>query len=84
MPTMSPLTITDAERAELQRRVRAHTTPQRAAKRVRIVLLTAEGVPNRQIAPIVGLNEHTVAPPLRDRTPGRPPGPQVAGPPPGL
>jgi hypothetical protein len=31
MPTIPPLTITDAERAELQRRVRAHTTPQRAA-----------------------------------------------------
>ena len=61
MPTVPPLAITDAERAELQRRVRAHTTPQRAAKRARIVLLAAEGVPNRQIAPIVGMNQHTVA-----------------------
>jgi transposase len=61
MPTIPPLTITDEERVELQRRVRAHTTPQRAAKRARIVLLAAEGVPNRQIAPIVGMNEHTVA-----------------------
>jgi hypothetical protein len=50
MPTVPPLAITDAERAELQRRVRAHTTPQRAAKRARIVLLAADGVPNRQIA----------------------------------
>jgi transposase len=48
-------------RGELQRRVRAHTTPQRAAKRARIVLLAADGLPNRQIAPIVGMNEHTVA-----------------------
>jgi len=53
MPTVPPLTITDEERAELQRRVRAHTTPQRAAKRARIVLLAADGVPNRQIAPMV-------------------------------
>jgi transposase len=41
--------------------VRAHTTPQRAAKRARIVLLAADGVPNRQIAPMVGMSEHTVA-----------------------
>jgi transposase len=61
VPTVPPLTITDAERAELQRRVRAHTTPQRAARRARIVLLAADGLPNRQIAPIVGMNQHTVA-----------------------
>ena len=50
MPTVPPLSITEEERAELQRRVRAHTTPQRAAKRARVVLLAAE-VPNRPIAP---------------------------------
>jgi transposase len=61
VPTVPLLAITDEERVELQRRVRAHTTPQRAAKRARIVLLAADGVPNRQIAPIVGMNEHTVA-----------------------
>jgi transposase len=61
VPTIPPLAITDAERAELQRRVRAHTTPQRAAKRARIVLLAADGLPNRQIAPMVGMNQHTVA-----------------------
>ena len=32
MPTIPPLVITDEERAELQRRVRAHTTPQWVAK----------------------------------------------------
>src|SRR6266581_6360090 len=61
MPTIPPLVISEEERAELQRRVRAHTTPQRAAKRARIVLLAADGVPNRQIAPMVGMNQHTVA-----------------------
>jgi transposase len=61
MPTIPPLVITDAERAELHRRVRAHTTPQRAAKRARIALLAADGMPNRQIAALVGMNQHTVA-----------------------
>src|SRR5919108_133301 len=61
VPTVPPLTITDEERAGLHRGVRAHTPPQRAAKRARIVLLAADGIPNRQIAPIVGMNEHTVA-----------------------
>jgi transposase len=61
MATIPPLSITDAERVELQRRVRAHTTPQRAAKRARIALLAADGLPNRQIAPLVGMNQHTVA-----------------------
>jgi len=60
MPTIPPLAITEAERGELQRRVRAHTTPQRAAKRAQIALLAADGLPNRQIAPMVGMNEHTV------------------------
>src|SRR4029453_10167587 len=61
MPTIPPLVITDEERAELQRRVRAHTMPQRTAKRARIVLLAADGLPNRQIAPMVAMNQHTVA-----------------------
>jgi transposase len=61
VPTLPPLSITEEERAELQRRVRAHTTPQRAAKRARVVLLAAEGVPNRQIATLVGMNQHTVS-----------------------
>jgi transposase len=85
MPTVPPLAITDAERAELQRLVRAHTTPQRAAKRARIVLLAADGIPNRQIAAQMGMHEHTVAQwrhrfeaerlaGLQDRKrPGRPP-----------
>src|SRR5512132_2603382 len=61
VPTLPPLTITEEERAELGRRVRAHTTPQRAAKRARVVLLAAEGVPNRQIGPLLSMNQHTVS-----------------------
>jgi transposase len=53
--------ISDAERAELERRVRAHTTPQRAVKRARVVLLAAEGVPNRRIAAEVGMAEQYVS-----------------------
>ena len=59
MPAVPPLVITDAERAELQRRVRAHTTRQRAVKRARIVLLAAEGVPNRQIAETLFISPKT-------------------------
>jgi hypothetical protein len=51
MATIPPLSITDGERAELQRRVRAHTTPQRAAKRARVVLLAAEGSPTARSPP---------------------------------
>jgi transposase len=60
MWTLAPLQISDDERAELERRVRAHTTSQRMARRCRIVLLAADGVPNRRIGPEVGMNEHQV------------------------
>jgi transposase len=61
MWSLAALTITDDERVELERRVRAHTTPQRMLRRCRLVLLAAEGVPNRRIAPEVGINENQVA-----------------------
>jgi DNA-binding CsgD family transcriptional regulator len=35
--------------------------PQRAAKRARVVLLAADGVPNRRIATLLGMNQHTVS-----------------------
>jgi transposase len=60
MWTLAPLTISDDERAELVRRVRAHTAPQRMVRRCRVVLLAAEGVPNRRIALEVGINENQV------------------------
>jgi transposase len=60
MWSVPPLEISDEERTELQRRVRAHTTTQRAAKRARLVLLAADGWPNRQIATTVGLSEEYV------------------------
>ena len=60
MWTVPALVISDAERVELERRVRAHTTSQRDLKRARIVLLAAEGVPNRRIALEVGMAEEYV------------------------
>lgn len=40
--------------------VEAHTTSQRMLRRCRIVLMAAEGVPNRRIAPVVGMNQNQV------------------------
>jgi transposase len=61
MWTAPPITLTDDERAELTRRVAAHKTPVRAARRARIILLAADGVPSRQIAATVGMHESNVA-----------------------
>jgi transposase len=61
MWTAPPITLTDEERAELTRRVAAHKTPVRAARRARIILMAADGVPSRQISAIVGMHESNVA-----------------------
>ncbi len=53
--------VPDAERRELERRVRAKGAPAREVERARIVLLAAERVPGKQIAAIVGCAEPTVA-----------------------
>lgn len=60
MWTVPAVELSVEERAELERRVRAHTSSQRTAKRARIVLLAAEGVSNRQIGSHVGMDEHNV------------------------
>ena len=51
--------LTDAERGELERRVRARTSSQQAALRARIILLAAEGVSNTAIGATVGVVRHT-------------------------
>ncbi len=61
MSRVPPLEITAEQRTELERRLRAHTTTQRALRRARIILLAADGVPNRQIARQVGIHEKGVA-----------------------
>jgi transposase len=57
---LPPLVVSDEDRAELERRVRSHTTPQRDVTRARIVLLAAQGHTNRAIASQVGLHHNQV------------------------
>jgi transposase len=52
--------VPEVDRRELQRRVRDKGAPARGVERARIVLLSAEGVPGKQIAVIVGCAEPTV------------------------
>jgi transposase len=54
------LRITMQEREELERRVSDPTASRRMAQRAQIVLLAADGMPNRQIADVVGLNQNQV------------------------
>ncbi len=61
MWSVPPLEITPEERAELERRARAHTSPVRVARRAQIILLAAEGLPNRQVARRVGIKESYVS-----------------------
>ncbi len=60
MWTVEPLEVTLEERCELERRVRAQTTPHRDRQRARVVLLAADGVRGRQIAREVGLSAQAV------------------------
>ncbi len=60
MRMVPALRITNEERRELERRVQGEHASRRVAQRARIVLLAADGVPNRQIALLVGLNQNQV------------------------
>ncbi|MGH9304126.1 MAG: helix-turn-helix domain-containing protein, partial [Acidimicrobiales bacterium] len=53
--------VTDKERVELNRRAAGHTSSVRDAKRARIILLAADGVPSRRISKTVGMHESNVA-----------------------
>ena len=55
MPGPKPpeIVLTDAERAELERLVRSHSTGQALARRVRVVLLADTGFSNMEIARLV-------------------------------
>src|SRR5215218_8003883 len=52
--------VPEADRRELQRRARSKGAPARDVERGRIVLLSADGVPGKQIAARVGCAEPTV------------------------
>lgn len=57
---VDPIILDPDTRAELERRVRGHLTAQRTARRARVVLLCADGVPLRQIGLEVGMDQHQV------------------------
>jgi putative transposase len=59
-PKPLPVTLTDAERQELERLVRRHTLGQQIALRSRIVLSAAAGKNNSQIAKEEGVALDTV------------------------
>lgn len=54
------IVLSEDERVELERRVRARTSSQQAALRARIVLLAAEGHQNQEIARELGKARGTV------------------------
>jgi transposase len=61
VPTaLPPLTLSSEERTELDRLLRAASTPQQLATRASIVLAAADGQPSRQIAARLGVSEPTV------------------------
>src|SRR5665213_1468588 len=57
---MPPLDITDDDRSTLTTWSRSRALPQRLVLRARIVLLAAEGMPNRQIAAKTATSQPTV------------------------
>jgi transposase len=52
--------LTPDERAELERRLRARTSPQQAVLRAQIILRAAAGERNQDIAAALGVARHTV------------------------
>ena len=61
MWTVEPLTLTLEDHSELERRVRARSTPHRDRQRAKVVLLAADGVTGRSIAKEVGLSPQSVS-----------------------
>ncbi|MGI8751687.1 MAG: helix-turn-helix domain-containing protein, partial [Acidimicrobiales bacterium] len=57
----APIVLDETIRAELERRVRAMTTPQRDVTRARIIFWAADGMSSRQISTTVGMHESHVA-----------------------
>src|SRR5437016_1913657 len=59
-PTATALSVDDAAKAQLESLVRSGTTPQRVAKKCRVILLAQEGMSNHSIAKQHGLSRPTV------------------------
>ncbi len=54
------LSLTEEDRVELERRVRAHTSTAREVRRARLVLLCADGWSLRQVGFEIGIDQHRV------------------------
>jgi len=57
----TPVVLSESDQQELERWVNAHRTPQQVAQRCRIVLATAKGQQDKEIAKSMGINYKTVA-----------------------
>jgi transposase len=57
----TPIILTESDQQELERWVNAHKTPQQVAQRCRIVLGTAKGQQDKEIAKTMSINPKTVA-----------------------
>ncbi len=57
---LEPIVLRADEHEELERLVRAHSTPQQLALRARIILLAEEGTGNRECARRLGISVQTV------------------------
>jgi DNA-binding CsgD family transcriptional regulator len=56
-----PIVLSDQERSDLERVVRAHSSPQKLVLRARIVLLAAEGLSTVAIAARLGISQPPVS-----------------------
>ena len=59
-PRPTPLALTGTQRRLLERLVRRHTSQQRLVRRAQIILASADGLTNEQIAQRLGLTRGTV------------------------
>jgi transposase len=57
---VEPLVLTDEQRSELERRVRAHRSSAREVRRARTILLCEKGVSLAKIGVEVGMDQHKV------------------------
>jgi transposase len=58
---LSPLSVSDEDRVELERRVRSRTLAARDAQRARLVVMAADGCSNRAIGETIGMHYNQVA-----------------------
>jgi transposase len=59
-PTAPALSVNDAAKTQLESLVRSGATPQRVARKCRVILLAQQGMSNHSIAKQLGLSRPTV------------------------